>query len=202
MRNITGVGGLAVTLFLLGSLLVGSAPAQGVWLASPDGRIRVTLRVAERDGAYPRGRRLYYSVTYNDEPLLLAAPLGLDIQDVSGLSDDVMIFRTQRRVYDDLWHRIWGKSATVRNDCEELRVTSQCRANPSRTMDVIWRAYNDGVAFRFHLPRQHDVKKFKLTSESSWFRFADNHRIWAADYEQFTTHQEAEFAERRLAELK
>lgn len=160
------------------------------------------MRVAERDGAYPRGRRLYYSVTYNGKPLLREAPLGLDVQGAPGLSDDVMIFRTQRRVYDGVWHRIWGKSARVHNDCEELRVTLQCRANSSRTMDVIWRAYNDGVAFRFHLPRQRDVKQFKLTSESSWFRFAGNHRIWAADYGGFTTHQEAEFAERRLADLK
>ena len=53
----------------------------------------------------------------------------------------------------------------------------------------------DGVAFRFYLPRQRDVREFKLTSESSWFRFADNHHVWAADYGKFTTHQEAEFTE-------
>ena len=202
MRNSVGIEIVAIAILCWGSWLVGPAPAQGVWIASPDRRIRVALRVAEREGAYPRGRRLYYSVTYNDKPILLEAPLGLDIQEAPGLSDDVMIFRTQRRVYDDVWHRIWGKSGMVRNDCEELRVTLQCRADPDRTMDVIWRVYNDGVAFRFYLPRQRGIKQFKLTSESSWFRFADNHHVWAADYGKFTTHQEAEFTEQRLVDLK
>ncbi|UCD48841.1 MAG: glycoside hydrolase family 97 protein [Phycisphaerales bacterium] len=192
----------AITALFVG-LLVGVVDAQqGAWMASPDGKIRVTLYVAEKGGAHPHGHRLYYSVTYGKHAILRDCPVGFDVEGVSGLSDDVMIFRTQRRVYNDVWHRLWGKSEIVHHNCNELRVTLQCRTDPERTVDVIWRVYNDGLAFRLFLPRQHDVKKFKLTGESSWFRFTDNHAVWVADYGQFTTHQESEFAERRLSDLR
>ncbi len=203
MRNVMSVRKATAIAVLFVGLLVGAADAQQrVWVASPDGNIRVTLYVAQKEGARSQGHRLYYSVTYNKQAILLDSPIGFDVQGVSGLSDDVMIFRTQRRVFNDIWHRLWGKSELVRDNCNELRVTLQCRADPRRTTDVIWRVYNDGVAFRLFLPRQRDVRRFRLTGEDSWFRFVDNHAIWVADYGQFTTHQETEFAERRLSNLK
>jgi len=203
MRHLTDIRALAVMVVLLGSLLTNGTRGQdGLWVASPDGRIRVNMRVAAKGGAHPAGRRFYYSVTYMDKPILLEAPLALDIQGVPGLADDVMIFRSQRRVLSDAWHHVWGKCDVVRDECDELRVTLQCRADAYRTMDVIWRVYNDGVAFRFFLPRQRDVRKFNLTGESSWFRFAGDHQVWAADYGQFASHQEAEFPECRLSDIK
>jgi len=203
MRHIMCVRTVAAMTMVLGGLLVGIAGGrQAVWVASPNGRIRVAVYVDKREGTYPQGRRLYYSVVYDKQTILLDSPVGFDIQGLSGLSDDVMIFRTQRQVFNDAWHQTWGKSGVVRDNCNQLRVTLQCRTNPKRTIDVIWRVYDDGVAFRFFLPRQRDVKKFTLTSEHSWFRFRDDNAVWVADYGQFTTHQEMEFVERRLSDLK
>ena len=203
MRHITSSAYIAVIAAFLATLSSGPVAAQqAVWTASPDGRIRVGVYVDQKEGAYPRGHRLYYAVTYNRKTILRDCPVGLDVEDVSGLFDDVMIFRTQRQVFNDVWHRVWGKSKVVHNNCNELRMTLQGRSNPERTVDVIWRVYNDGVAFRFSLPKQRGLKRFKVKSEHSWFQFTDNHRIWAADYGQFTTHQETEFVERRLSDLK
>ena len=203
MRYVTSISSAAGVLALLGSLLAGTVGAQqAVWMASPDGRIRVAVYADEKVGAYPQGHRLYYSVTYNKKAILVDCPVGFDVAGVSGLCDDVMIFRTQRQVYNDVWHRVWGKSKIVRDNCNELRVTLQCRKRPERTIDVIWRVYDDGVAFRFFLPRQRGLGRFTLTSEHSWFHFTGNHTIWAADYGQFATHQESEFSERRLSDLK
>ncbi len=203
MRNLTGLRKSAVVTVLVACLLSVPAMAQErAWVASPDGKIKVEMYVANKGEVYPEGHRLYYTVTYDKKPVVLDSPIGFDIQSVPGLCDDVMIFRTQRRVYNNVWYRIWGKSKVVRNNCDELKVTLQCRADPKRTADVIWRVYNDGIAFRVFLPNQRDIRRFTLTGEDSWFRFADDHSVWAADYGQFTTHQEAEFAPRRLSDLK
>lgn len=192
---------MAITIGL--GWLAGTADAQrAIWTASPNGKIRVAVYVDKKGGVYPQGQRLYYSVVYDKRTVLLDCPVGFDVQGLSGFSDDVMIFRTQRQVFNDVWHRTWGKSKIVQNNCNQLRVTLQCRANPERTIDVIWRVYDDGVAFRFFLPRQRDIKKFTLTSEHSWFRFTDDCPVWVADYGQFTTHQETEFVQRRLSDLK
>ena len=57
----------------------------------------------------------------------------------------------------------------------------------------MFRAYDDGVAFRYVLPEQPGLGAFRLAAERTEFRFAGNHTAWAASYGSFTTSQEKEF---------
>ena len=85
MRNRTGSRKTATIMILLAGFLVDSAMAQQrAWVASPDGRIRIEMYTANKEGAHPRGHRLYYTVTYDKKPIVLDCPIGFDVQGVSG----------------------------------------------------------------------------------------------------------------------
>ncbi len=60
------------------------------------------------------------------------------------------------------------------------------------------RAYDDGVAIRYHIPEQEHIKDFELTADKTRFTFTGNHRVWAAQYGPFRSHQESEFREGML----
>jgi hypothetical protein len=52
---------------------------------------------------------------------------------------------------------------------------------PARTFAVIVRAYDDGVAFRYDLPKQAALENFVLTNERTEFTFAGDYRCWAGN---------------------
>ncbi|MBN2127972.1 MAG: glycoside hydrolase family 97 N-terminal domain-containing protein, partial [Sedimentisphaerales bacterium] len=202
MRNVTCIRSQSVIAILLGSILAGGTRAQeAVELTSPDGKIKVAFRVAQLSGAYPKGARPYYSVTYGDQALVLDSPLGFEIEGVPELSADLTVVTTDRQAADTTWQRVCGKSKTVRDHYNELRVTLATVAEPQRTFDIVWRAYDDGVAFRYFLLDQAQLKQFRLIAERSWFRFAGDHTVWAANYERFESPQETEFFQKRLSNI-
>jgi alpha-glucosidase len=47
-----------------------------------------------------------------------------------------------------------------------------------RTLELIFRAYDDGVAFRYHLPKQPKLAKFNITEELTTFEFTADHTTW------------------------
>ena len=66
-------------------------------------------------------------------------------------------------------------------------------AAPHRKIELIFRAYNDGAAFRYFIPDQELLSQFEILSERSEFRFPADYTCWAAQYGSFTTAQEKEF---------
>lgn len=66
-------------------------------------------------------------------------------------------------------------------------------------MDVEFRAYDDGVAFRYIFPEQ-ETKQFVITDELSQFAMAGDHTAWwiPGDYDT----QEYEYVKSRLSEIR
>ncbi len=83
----------------------------------------------------------------------------------------------------------------------ELTLHLQDRAAPGRRFELVFRAYDDGAAFRYVLPDNAGWEDFKLSSERGEFRFPGNPWVWATNYGSFTTHQEAPFQRIRLNEI-
>ena len=182
-------------------LLVPAAVASPVELRSPDGRIVVTVGVKERLEPYPSGPRLYYSVAFRGKAILLDSPLGLDFADAAPLARGLVVEKETPRSFDATWERVAGKSRQVRDHGNELVLDLVESAAPGRRLQVAFRAYDDGVAFRYVLPEQPGLGAFRLAAERTEFRFAANHTAWAAAYGSFTTSQEKEFDETTLGAI-
>ena len=171
-------------------LLVPAAVSSAAELRSPDGRIVVTVGVKERLDPYPSGRHLYYSVAFRGKAVLLDSPLGLDFADAAPLARGLVVEKETPGSFDTTWERVAGKSRQVRDRGNELTLDLLETATPGRRLRVVFRAYDDGVAFRYVLPEQPGLGAFRLSAERTEFRFAGNHTAWAAPYGSFTTHQE------------
>jgi alpha-glucosidase len=188
-------------LFAAGLLLASAALSSSAELRSPDGRIVVTVGIKERLEPYPSGRRLYYSVAFRGTAILLDSPLGLDFADQAPLARDLAVEKETPRSFDTTWERVAGKSRQVRDHGNEITLDLVETAAPQRRLSVVFRAYDDGVAFRYVLPEQPGLGAFRLAAERTEFRFAGNHTAWAASYGSFTTSQEKEFDETTLGAI-
>ena len=192
---------IILPVILSGFLMMGQAWAKPVSVSSPDGRIIVTVSVKAKLVPNPPGERVYYSVQYDGQPLLLESPLGLEFRDQPPLAENLRIAKSETSTANTTWNRVWGKSKTVTNHYNQVDVTLKEARSPGRTFHVIFRAYNDGVALRYFLPAQDNLSGFRITAERTRFRFPGNPTVWAADYGGYASHQESEFEQMHLNAL-
>lgn len=126
---------------LIGSMALALLPllpafAQSWELASPDGNQQLSIGI---DG----NSRLYYTLKYKGANVLSRSYLSLSIGDgeVWGRSPEVTGSET-REINETYDTPVWIR-AKAENHCNELTL------NMSRGYSVVFRAYNDGVAYRF-----------------------------------------------------
>ncbi len=170
-------------------LLLTTAPvaAAPIDLTSPDGTVAVRI---DQDSA----ERLTYAVRYGDVAVLSPSILGLDLDGqrkplVGGLT----VTGTATRTSDSTYRLVAGKVSTARDHFNEVTVSLAEKDAPGRKMDVIIRAYDDGVALRYRLPQQAGLTEMALRQERTRFSFAGDFNCWGLNLGHFRTSHEGEF---------
>lgn len=162
---------LSLLLTACAALVPAPAPAQETArVASPDGRNRVIVEL--RDGG------LYYSVQRDSRSVLLPSRLGLELRGAPPLRDHLRMLESSRNSVDDTWTQPWGEVAQVRDLHHELRLAMTETRSPSRRFDLVFRVFDDGVAFRYELPAQTTLVDFEIAGELTEFALADDARAW------------------------
>jgi alpha-glucosidase len=161
---------LALGLAMTALVAAPAAAQQEARVASPDGRNEVT--VATREGG------LYYSVRRDGRPILLPSRLGFAFRGADSLRSALRITGVTRDSADVTWTQPWGEVARVRDHHRELRVNVAEDKAPGRRFSVIFRAFDDGVGFRYLLADSAGFRDFEMMEELTEFALADNARAW------------------------
>ena len=132
-------------LFLALMCLLMSAMASGkdVTVTSPDGTLTVAVGVD--------GGRAWYQVSRGNEAVVNRSALGFVLKD-GDFKDNFKMGKVTRSSVDETWSQPWGEDAEVRNHYNEMKMRLQEKSGAKRYLDVVFRAYDDGVAFRYEFP--------------------------------------------------
>ncbi len=142
-------------------------PAQ---TTSPNGDIIVT--VADENG------RASYSISYKGETVLASSRLGLIFEDQHGFDRDLAIASVETSAKDETWEQPWGERRLVRDNHNEMLVTFASVAGPERRMNVRFRVFNDGVGFRYEIPKQRRLGKVNIIDELTEFAVDEQSTTW------------------------
>ena len=170
-------------------------------LQSPDGRIVVTVN--------PTGA-ITYRVAVDGTPILNESRLGLRLRD-GELGREVTLVKADRSDVDATWVNPLGKRREVRDHHRELALTLRERAG-GREFQIIFRAFDDGVGFRYALSAGAGAKDFVVEEELTEFAFTADNLCYAGDHTHvpsdtydvrggFAGSQEWEFLRQRLSDL-
>ena len=174
-------------LFIAPSLQAAKAePVQTI--ISPDKGVEVSVSL----------NPLTYSVTRAGHPVLAPSALGLELKNQPAMSDWILLHEEHRTI-DRTWKPVWGKSDHIRDHYTEVTLSLQERSGSHRRMDLIMRAYPDGVAFRYVLPAQPALAHFVVTKELTSFHFASDATVWAGITEQYHNSFEHEYLKQPLS---
>jgi alpha-glucosidase len=139
-------------------------------VASPDGRNVVGVEVVEG--------RLYWSLQRDGRDLVLPSGLGFEFRNAPPLRDGLRITGTATNDVDETWTQVWGEVAQVRDLHNELRVSVEESASPGRRFDLVVRAFDDGIGFRYDVPAQAAWGEFEIMEELTEFALADDSKAW------------------------
>jgi alpha-glucosidase len=161
-----------ITILLLSLLMCGQSIAQNqTWqVMSPDKQIILGIQLNEE--------ALSYQVSYRQQPVLRLSKLGLAFKEQGKLQGNLHVTHVNQRSVDESWTPIWGQRSPIVDRFNELSVDVQENSATGKQMQVIFRAYNDGVAFRYVLPKQAQLTDFVLSDELSEFSFDQNYQAW------------------------
>lgn len=145
-------------------------PDDSLRVSSPDGKIIV--RFALLDGVP------YYSINRESESIILPSRLGFTFAQDAPLNAGLSIQDWEQSSFDETWQQPWGEVKEIRDQHNELRIyLSETTAQP-RQMVVVFRAFDDGVGFRYELPEQPYLGEFQIMDEQTEFAMSGDHQSW------------------------
>ena len=133
--------------------------------------------------------------------MIVDSPLGLDIKGITS-SGKFTVTDVQHRVEDKTTTPVWGKTATIRDHYNELTLSLEGSDAAHTSLQLIVRAYDDGVALRYRLPAAaNGAGSFVVARERTSFRFVGDPTVWAATYPAFHHSSEQHYPRLKLSDL-
>jgi alpha-glucosidase len=137
---------------------------------SPGGKIQVTVTV--------KGGAPFYEVDYKGKAVITPSKLGFRFKQADPLNGNLQVVRSETTSFDETWTQPWGEVKDIRNHYNELRLELEETTDTPRTMSLVFRAFEDGVGFRYELPEQEYLTDLEIVDEHTEFALADNHQAW------------------------
>ncbi len=142
-------------------------------ILSPDGIIKMVVCPEKKK----KGEKLpAISLEVRDKAVILpsfvqiSTNLNLPIADFD-------IIKSEKETVDREWINNFGERKEVRDNYNQVKIFFD---NNGTKINLICRAYNEGIAFAYEFPEQEEIDSITITDENITFRFPSDHYAWSA----------------------
>jgi hypothetical protein len=139
-------------------------------IQSPSGKMDLTFKLS--GNGQPT-----YSVNYRDKVVILESTLGIKLKEKLALDADFEIITSKTTTFKESWEPVLGEQSTIVNHYNELMV-SLINKESKVNMNIIFRVFDEGVAFRYDFPKQAELNYFIISDEVTQFNLTDNHKVF------------------------
>lgn len=163
------ISGISVIL-LLASCSQTKRPKEA-FVISPDRNLKVKFFLASND-------QPAYTLSYKGKMIIDESRLGFKLKNAIPLKNNWQITNSVLNEHNEPWEMPWGEQLIVENHYNELIVDLAESEIPYRTMQIIFRVYNDGIGFRYHFPEQESMDTVIIMDENTRFNLTGDHLCW------------------------
>ena len=189
--------------FLLLMLLIATVAKAVETLQSPNGKYQFTF--SQKEG------KLLYSLDYaakqvieegelgvNIDNHLVESAMGIPVDNSNVWTNGMEVASVDRRSEDNTWKPVYGEYAQIRDRYNEMTIHllkggkhqdgggTAYDKRQQYLLDIIVRAYDEGVAIRYHFPEATNGLFMHITDDLTSFRFAPGaeayHYAWAQSH--------------------
>lgn len=157
---------MRLTVFLIPliySVLSFGGNSKNIELKSPDSKVQVNISIADR---------ITYAVNYGSEVILLPSAISMKLQNGIVLGGNPKLKNTKKQsVNHKIYPEIRQKRKEINDVYNELELVFQ------GNYSIIFRAYNDGIAYRFKTSFSEEITVY---NEESAYQFPSNDTLYFA----------------------
>jgi beta-glucosidase len=165
----------AICLFCLVIIACRTGVVHALEVRSPDGKLSICFAVKDIDGAKSCP---VYSVSYKGDIVIAESKLGLELEK-GPLKEGLKIVKQTESSGDTTWKPVYGERNSIRDYYNQVEVQLKEEDAPHRLITLTFRAYDQGVAFCYTIPKQQGMDRVTILRESTEFRFLADHTAWA-----------------------
>ncbi|MES3022463.1 MAG: glycoside hydrolase family 97 protein [Pseudomonadota bacterium] len=183
-KNLCALAALSLAL----SCAHGAAPS----VASPGGRLTASFGDAPLSDGKPDGIASF-ALSYNGKAILLPSALNLRTWTAqAGSKGFRLVSSSPVREVKDTYKPLAGRFVSVPDHYNETVLRYQDVAVPQRLIDVVFRLYDQGAAFRYVVHGKAG-EKLAIKKEDTQFAFAADFDCWGYNQGQYIGGHEGEF---------
>ena len=139
-----------------------------------------------------------YQLKYKNTSVIQASHLGLMLKNSDDLVDGFEIVNSKITSFSEKWKPVLGEQSEIIDQHNQLLV-ELFQKSTKRKMNIVFRLFNEGLAFRYEIPTQEKLNYFVIFDEVTQFTLTDDHKaFWIpGDYES----QEYVYNETKLSQI-
>jgi glucan 1,4-alpha-glucosidase len=139
-----------------------------------------------------------YKVSYLNKEIIQDSELGIALKDNNALDYGFTLLNQESKSVNETWQPVLGEQSSIQNTYNQVTYFL-LQKETNRKLNIIFRVYNEGVAFRYDFPRQESLNHFIVSDEKTTFNLVENHKaFWIpGDYDS----QEYAYNETKLSEI-
>lgn len=115
-----------------------------------------------------------FSVYYNEKQVIQNSVLEL-VSDQIDFSGEISVEKIERTTEDNSWVSRFSELSVIPDQYNQAKI--YLKLGESK-LSVILRAYNEGVAFAYEIPKQNNLDKIKL-AENIHYNFSEDYSVWS-----------------------
>ncbi len=136
-------------------------------LTSPDNKIGLNFEIIDGEA--------FYSINKDEKSVIKKSKLGILLENKLNIGKDLEIIKVSTSSNNSSWTPDFGEFDEIIDNYKKLDVTL---SNGEINFNIVFRAYNDGVAFKYHVPNQSGITNYNVIDEYSEFNLNSDDTAW------------------------
>jgi len=136
---------------------------------SPDGKLIATFFLKQGMPCYMLHK--------GSQTVIDTSQLGYRFKHIPAMDQNFELLEATTDSHNERWTQPWGEEKEIQDHYNQLAIQL---INPTENLhlNLIFRAFNDGIGFRYEIPRQTAYNDVEITSEGTEFNFTADHKSW------------------------
>jgi len=165
------IGAILLILILMS---VSCSGEKELFVTSPDGKVKLTLipEFESGDAIFPA-----ITVDITDRQIISPSLIRISADENVFEGNELRVIDIERESVTNHWINNFGERKEIPDNYNQLRLIME---NNDLKINLVCRAYNEGVAFAYEFPGHNEKDSVTITKETIVFSFPADHFAWSA----------------------
>ena len=157
----------SIIYLLLIFILISCTNTSNKILTSPDNKIELSFEIIDGEA--------FYSINKDDKSVIKKSKLGILLENKLNIGKNLEIIKVSTSSNNSSWSPDFGEFDEIIDNYKNLDVSL---SNGEINFNIVFRVYNDGVAFKYHVPNQSGITNYNVIDEYSEFNLNSDDTAW------------------------